>query len=154
VSTSDIIAALISSSIILSGCSSDSVKKSEVLGVYVSNRADAVDIVNLMPDGRYAHYYVDPNGSRVQDLGAWTYDSSDGNTRVTLQDWFESFEGSSGKLKSVTMCFSVDRSGGLARLIANDDLGEYYFQRSAHWKTAEHIFDSLGDIFFGTHMVH
>ena len=139
--------------VLLSGCGSDAVNKMECTGYYVVNRTTVVDVVNLMPDGRYAHYYIDPDGNRVQDLNTWTYDSSLGYSLVALNDWYESFQGSSKGHGSGTRCFPVDRSGSRVRLTINDDLGQYYYLKSSNWQEAERVFDSLADIFFGTRSV-
>ena len=74
-------------SIVSAGCSSDDIIRSDVVGLYQSNYASAVETLEINRDGRFVHMFLPQKGSGFTNTGSWSFYSANGDTRIIFSSF-------------------------------------------------------------------
>jgi hypothetical protein len=116
-------------------CSS-SIEKRDLIGTFVADRVAHRDILEIHADGTYVHRYS-PNidGVEVASTNNWTFDSSQGEPRITFDGftWGVDFaQFNSIKKQATSPGFwdvEVEKAFGHVRLRINQDDQQWYIKQ-------------------------
>jgi hypothetical protein len=121
---------------LIGGCDSR-IMETELPGVYTANFGPARDTIELRSDGIYNHVFVEPGSSvEVRNEGSWQMNSDRGKNRITFKNFVWAPKTTGAELREaagagglpVLWTTEVDRSWRGLMLVANSDLGFYYYR--------------------------
>lgn len=115
---------LLVAAVLLNGCSKQ-VSSSTVVGRYIANHKQAVDVLDVKPDGTYILNYSPSQGKGVTNMGTWTFEYRNGEPRLAFSKFIFGLSkyGAGG---SATWDVEIEQSGGKMKLCIDPDLGYFY----------------------------
>jgi len=113
--------------LLLSGCS-EQYTLEKIAGKYLMCIGDAVDTIDLSPDGTYIHGYKDKSGRDINQTGAWNIENLQAGYSIILND-FEIIQDNKLQMKGIYILL-IDKSMRNTYLITNIDLKEGYKKQS------------------------
>jgi len=110
--------------VLFNGCSKQ-VTSATVVGRYVANHKQAVDVLDVRPDGTYILNYSPSLGNGVTNTGTWTFEYRNGEPRLAFSKFFFGLPkyGAGG---SATWDVEVEQSLGKTKLCIDPDLRYFY----------------------------
>ena len=119
---------LVAGLVVIFGCTSK-VDRSMVVGKYYANYKNAVEILELKPDGSYEYYFKSPANFEIRHSNRWEFGYEDGIPIITFDQFVFGFPAYGAQIPGFWRV-EVERSfwARNLRLGIEPDVG-YYFEK-------------------------